>query len=221
MLAICMEVWGAYALFSRPEMKVERVSYDVMTPSAARGILESVFWHPGLRWCVDRIYVCNPIRFTNIRRNEVKDTINARRVKTVMEKGKAELYLATTESIQQRAAMVLQDVHYVIEAHFDMTEHAALSDNPGKFQDIMKRRLKKGQCYSMPYLGTREFFADFGLCEEVPPCPEELQGSKDLGWMLLDMDYRNPERITPRFFRAELKDGILEVPPFDGEEVVG
>lgn len=146
-MAIRVEVWGDYALFTRPEMKTERVSYDVMTPSAARGLLESIYWHPGMKWCIDRIHVCSPIRFTNIRRNEVKDTISARKVKTVMEKGQGELYLATPESIQQRAAMVLRDVHYVIDAHFDLTENAAPGDNAGKFQDIIKRRLERGQCY--------------------------------------------------------------------------
>ena len=175
-MAIRVEVWGDYALFTRPEMKTERVSYDVMTPSAARGLLESIYWHPGMKWCIDRIHVCSPIRFTNIRRNEVKDTISARKVKTVMEKGQGELYLATPESIQQRAAMVLRDVHYVIGAHFDLTENAAPGDNAGKFQDIIKRRLERGQCYSMPYFGTREFPAHFRRCTELPPCPDELKG---------------------------------------------
>ena len=133
-MAIQVEVWGDYALFSRPEFKVEHVSYDTMTPSAARGLLESIYWHPGLRWRIDRIHVCSPIRFTNIRRNEVKDTISARKVKTVMEKGQGELYLATPESIQQRAAMVLRDVHYVIDAHFEMTQRANPGDNPGPFR---------------------------------------------------------------------------------------
>ena len=132
-MSVAIEVWGDYACFSRPEMKVERVSYDVITPSAARGLVEAIYWHPGMRWVIDRIYVCSPIRFTNIRRNEVKDTINARKVKTVMERGTGELYLATPECIQQRAAMVLRNVRYVIEAHFAMTEKAAPGDNPGKF----------------------------------------------------------------------------------------
>lgn len=217
-MAIRVEVWGDYALFTRPEMKTERVSYDVMTPSAARGLLESIYWHPGMKWCIDRIHVCSPIRFTNIRRNEVKDTISARKVKTVMEKGQGELYLATPESIQQRAAMVLRDVHYVIDAHFDLTENAAPGDNAGKFQDIIKRRLERGQCYSMPYFGTREFPAHFRRCTELPPCPDELKGVRDLGWMLLDMDYTNPQNITPRFFRASLTDGVMVVPPWDSEE---
>lgn len=220
-MAIRVEVWGDYALFTRPEMKTERVSYDVMTPSAACGLLESIYWHPGMKWCIDRIHVCSPIRFTNIRRNEVKDTISARKVKTVMEKGQGELYLAAPESIQQRAAMVLRDVHYVIDAHFDLTENAAPGDNAGKFQDIIKRRLERGQCYSMPYFGTREFPAHFRRCTELPPCPDELKGVRDLGWMLLDMDYTNPQNITPRFFRASLTDGVMVVPPWDSEEVRG
>ena len=201
-MAIQVEVWGGYALFSRPEFKVEHVSYDCMTPSAARGLLESIYWHPGLRWVIDRIHVCAPIRFTNIRRNEVKDTISARRVKTVMERGAGELYLAAPESIQQRAAMVLRD-------------------NPGKFQDIIKRRLERGQCYSMPYFGTREFPARFRRCTELPPCPEELKGTRDLGWMLWDMDYSDPENITPKFFRANLVDGVMTVPLPDSGEVRG
>ena len=179
-----------------------------------------MYWHPGLKWVVDRIYVRNPIRFTNIRRNEVKDTVNAKRVNSVMTTGKGELYLATPESIQQRAAMVLRDIRYVIEAHFEMTAKAAPGDNPGKFQDIMRRRLERGQFYHQPCFGVREFPANFKVCTELPPCPEELRGEKDLGWMLLDMDYSDPENITPHFFRAVLKDGVLEVPPFGSQEVV-
>lgn len=221
-MSICLEVRGDYACFSRPEMKVERVSYDVMTPSAARGLLESIFWHPGLRWHIDRIRVCAPIRFTNVRRNEVKAVASARTARTVMERGKGELYLVTSENIQQRASLLLQDVHYVIEAHFDMTDRAAPSDNPGKFQDIMKRRIQKGQFYSQPYFGCREFPAHFKSCEEVPPCPDELAGKTiDLGYMLWDMDYSDPENITPLFFRAALKNGVLEVPGRDSGEVIG
>lgn len=217
-MSISVEVWGDYALFSRPEMKTERVSYDVMTPSAARGLLEAIMWHPGMKWVVDRIHVCAPIRFTNIRRNEVKDAVNARNAKAVMERG-GELYLATPNSIQQRAAMVLRDVHYVIDAHFDMTMRASPTDNPGKFQEMTRRRLEKGQFYHQPCLGVREFPANFKLCESPPPCPEELKGERDLGWMLLDLDYSDPANITPHFFRAVLHDGILEVPPMHGKEV--
>ena len=220
-MSIQVEVWGDYALFSRPEFKVEHMSYDCMTPSAARGLLESIYWHPGLKWIIDRIHVCSPIRLTNVRRNEVKDTISARKVKTAMEKGSGALYLATPESIPQRAAMVLRDVHYVIDAHFEMTQRANPGDNPGKFQDIVKRRLERGQCYSMPYFGTREFPAQFRRCTMLPPCPEELLGMRDLGWMLWDMDYGDPQDIRPRFFRAVMTDGIVTVPPPESGEVHG
>lgn len=219
-MAVLVEVWGEYACFSRPEMKVERVSYDVMTPSAARGLLEAIYWHPGMKWVIDRIYVRSPIRFTNLRRNEVKDVVNARRVRAVMERG-GEAWLATPESIQQRAAMVLRDVRYVIEAHFEMTPRANATDNPGKFQDIMTRRLEKGQFYHQPCFGVREFPANFRPCRQLPPCPEGLLGERDLGWMLLDLDYRDRENIRPKFFRATLRDGILEVPPMDSQEVMG
>lgn len=219
-MAIRVEVWGDYALFSRPEMKVERVSYDVITPSAARGLLESIYWHPGLSWKIDRIYVCNPIRFTNIRRNEVEDVASGAGAKAVMNGGKGKIYIAAQESIQQRAAMVLRDVRYVIEAHFDMTPCAAEGDNSGKFQDIMRRRLERGQFYSMPYMGTREFPAHFKPCSAIPECPNELKGTRDLGWMLLDMDYTDKSDIQPRFFRATMTDGVIDVPEFDSAEVV-
>lgn len=218
-MAVKLEVWGDYALFSRPEMKVERVSYDVMTPSAARGILEAIYWHPGLVYRIDRIRVCAPIRFMNLRRNEVKSTISARTVQTVMNRGEGELYLATSEDIQQRASMLLRDVRYVIEAHFDMTDKASPGDNPGKFQDILTRRIHKGQFYHAPYFGCREFPVNFAMCESVPECPEELRGRRDLGFMLYDMDYSDRENIRPMFFRAVINDGVLEVPPLGSGEV--
>lgn len=220
-MSVRLEVWGEYALFSRPELKTERVSYDVITPSAARGLLEAVFWHPGLRYHIDRIYVRAPIQFTNIRRNEVKSVISARNVKTVMERGKGELWIDTSEDIQQRAAMILKKVRYVIEAHFSMTDQALPSDNPGKFQDIIKRRLMKGQCYHQPYFGCREFPVNFRLCESIPECPEELKGEKDLGYMLYDMEYSDEENIHPLFFRAIMKDGRIDVPERTSGEVRG
>ncbi len=218
-MPIKIEVWGDYACFSRPEMKVERVSYDVMTPSAARGLIEAIYWHPGMRWIIDRIRVCAPIRFTNIRRNEVKDVIVASNIKALMAGDGKPSYIVTSESIQQRAAMVLRDVHYVIEAHFEMTARAESGDNPGKFQDIIRRRVERGQFYHQPCFGTREFTAHFKPCGEMPPCPVELQGTRELGWMLLDMDYRDPASIKPMFFRATLHDGVLTVPPLDSEGV--
>ena len=220
-MSISLEVWGDYACFSRPEMKVERVSYDVMTPSAARGLIEAIFWHPGLRWVIDRIQVCAPIRFTNIRRNEVKDVISARTVKTAIEQGRGELYLATPNSIQQRAAMVLKDVRYVIDAHFELTDKAAPGDNAGKFQEMTRRRIEKGQFYHQPCFGVREFPAHFQMCAVRPACPDELKGERDLGWMLLDMDYSDPANIRPKFFRAVMRDGVIEVPPLHSEGVTG
>ena len=220
-MPISLEVWGDYALFTRPEMKVERVSYDVMTPSAARGLVEAIYWHPGLRWTIDRIHVCAPIRFTNLRRNEVKSTISARSARTVMERGEGELYLCTSDDIQQRAAMLLRDVHYVIEAHFDLTDNTAPGDNEGKFQDIVKRRIKKGQFYHQPCFGCREFPAQFRWCDQLPPCPDELKGARDLGWMLYDMNYDDPEDIRPLFFRGKLENGVLNVPDRNSGEVRG
>ena len=221
-MPIRLEVWGDYACFTRPEMKTERVSYDVMTPSAARGLIEAIYWHPGLRYTIDRIHVCAPIRTMNLRRNEVKSTISARSARTVMERGKGELYLATSEDIQQRASLLLRDVRYVIEAHFDIVkEKAAPGDNDGKFQDILKRRIQRGQFYHQPCFGCREFPAQFKLCEVPPPCPEELAGERDLGYMLWDMDYSDPEDIRPLFFRAKLIDGVLHVPTRDSGEVIG
>lgn len=217
-MSIKMEVWGSYALYTRPEMKVERVSYDVPTPSGARGLVEAVYFHPGLRWIIDRIYVLNPIRFSTVRRNEVKDKISARNVKSAMQSGRELPCLVTRESIQQRAAMVLRDVHYVIEAHFEMTDRAAPGDNPRKFQDIVKRRLKGGQCYHTPYFGCREFPANFRLWEggEIPAIPE----SRDLGYMLYDMNYTDLQNIRPMFFRAQMADGVITVPSPESGEVL-
>ena len=212
---IQVEVWGDYALFTRPELKVERVSYDVMTPSAARGLIEAIYWHPGMRWHIDRIHVLNPIAFTTIRRNEVKDKILASNVRTVMMGTDKPLALYTGESIQQRASMVLTDVHYVIDAHFTMTDKANDSDNPGKFIDIARRRLERGQCYHQPCFGCREFPARFRPWPggAVPAIDE----TRSLGLMLYDMDYSDPRNIQPTFFRAELVNGVLEVA---GKEVL-
>ncbi len=218
-MSICVEVWGDYALFSRPEMKTERVSYDIITPSAARGLIEAIYWHPGLRWSIDRIRVCAPIRFANVRRNEVKSKILAGDLKSAMGGGARPLVLYTADDIMQRSAMVLTGVRYVIEAHFDLTDRAAPGDNPGKFQDIMRRRLEKGQCYHQPCFGTREFPAHFAPCAAPPPCPEELRGERDLGWMLYDLDYSDPANIQSMFFRAIMRDGVVEVPPRDSGEV--
>lgn len=206
-----VRVWGDLALFSRPEMKVERCSYDMMTPSAARGILEAVYWHPGMRWVVDRIYVRKPVQFTSIRRNEVKSKISANNVLSVMNGGDKPLFISSKEDIVQRAAILLRDVDYVIEAHFEMTEKASPCDNPGKFKDIVMRRLRRGECYHMPYFGCREFPANFELFEQENVDTAYEGEERDLGYMLYDFDYSNPEDIQPMFFRAVLTNGILDV----------
>ncbi len=210
-MSVKLEVWGDYACFTRPEMKVERVSYDVMTPSAARGILEAIFWHPGMRYVIDRIYVLKPISFTNVRRNEVKSKVVASTVYKTMTGGKTELYLNTAEDIQQRAAMVLQSVRYVIEAHFELVpEKMGEGDNEGKFCEMLRRRIARGQCYHQPYFGCREFPAHFRLweAESIPTAyPNE---TRDLGFMLFDMDYRDSKNIQPMFFRAILENGVLD-----------
>lgn len=207
-MSILMEVWGPMACFTRPEMKTERVSYDVPTPSAVRGMIESVYFHPGLRWVPDRIWVLKPIQFMNVRRNEVKSKVLASAVMQEANGGKAGA-IFTSQDIQQRATMLLKDVHYVFEAHFDMTEKANPSDNPGKFQDIVKRRLRRGACYSTPYLGCRECTAHFRLWEggEIPAIDE----TRELGYMLYDMDYSRPEEIQPMFFRARMEHGMIDL----------
>lgn len=212
-----VEVWGPYALFTRPELKAERVSYDVITPSAARGLIEAIFWHPGLRYHIDAIHVLKPIRFTSIRRNEVKSKASAKEALSAMRGADRQLGIASSQDILQRASLVLTDVHYVLDAHFEMTERAAPSDNPGKFQDILTRRLEKGQCYHMPCFGCREFPAHFRAWQGGPiPVPRECRDRRDLGLMLYDLDYSNPRDIQPMFFRAVLENGTVQVA---GEEV--
>lgn len=206
-MSMLIEVWGNYACFSRPELKSERVSYDVMTPSAARGLVEAIYWHPGLKYYIDRIYVLSPIKFTNIRRNEVKATLLASSALSAA-KGGTPPVMYTTQEIQQRAAMVLQDVHYVIACHFELTDKAAPGDNAGKFQDILRRRLSKGQCYHTPYLGCREFPAKFR--EWQGQAVPSIELTQELGWMLYDMDYSDPQDIKAQFFRARLDHGVLD-----------
>lgn len=202
-----LKVWGDFACFSRPELKVERVSYDVITPSAARGILEAVHWKPAIRWKIDRLHVLNPIQFQNIRRNEVGAKISERNAKSAMKSGDLSgLHLNVDEHRQQRATLALRDVAYVIEAHFEMTDRAG-EDTPAKHADIFRRRAEKGQCFHRPALGVREFAADFEWVETVPASSH--QGVQDLGWMLYDIDFQNGN--CPQFFRAEMVDGVIDV----------
>jgi len=218
-----LHIWGENACFTRPEMKVERVSYDVITPSAARGILEAIHWKPAIRWVIDNIQVLEPIRFESIRRNEVASKISARNVTSAMNKGSTEnLYMLVDEGKerQQRAATILRNVGYVIEAHFVLTDQAGEADNEGKHLDMFNRRARKGQCFHHPYLGTREFPAHFRLLEKEESVESKLlsgDNNKDLGWMLHDIDFRDNQ--TPNFFRAVMENGVIKVPPFHSEAV--
>ncbi len=202
---------GDYACFTRPEMKVERVSYDVITPSAARGILEAIHWKPAIRWVVDRIHVLKPIRFESIRRNEVGSKIPAGKVKTAMKNNSLEgLGLITAQDRQQRAMLALRDVAYGIEAHFEMTPKAGTADNVGKHMDMFTRRAQTGQCFHRPAMGVREFPAWFEWAEDFPATElTAAEQSRDLGWMLYDIDFANGR--TPLFFRARMEKGIIDV----------
>ncbi|WP_431470627.1 type I-C CRISPR-associated protein Cas5c [Sphingosinithalassobacter sp. LHW66-3] len=206
-------------------MKAERVSYDVLTPSAARGILEAIHWKPAIRWHVTRIHVLNKIRFRSIRRNEVGAKASAANAASAMKRGTtAGLGIAVDDNRQQRAALVLVDVAYVIDAHFTMTARAGADDSAAKHISMFNRRAAQGQCFHRPCLGTREFPAEFELIEEGAPLPEAapekrlVERDRDLGWMLHDIDFARDNES--RFFRAQMRDGVIDVPPFDAEEVV-
>ena len=208
-----LHVWGDRACFTRPEMKVERVSYDVPTPSAARGILEAIHWKPAIVWRIDRIHVLKPIRFASFRRNEVGAKASAALAGRAMRAGSvAGLGLSIDSERQQRAATMLIDVDYIIEAHFDMTDRAN-GDDPSKHIAMFNRRAETGQCFHRPCLGTRECPGDFALLPEGAPLPDSKlpsdQRTRDLGWMLHDIDFSHDR--TSRFFRARLEDGVLDV----------
>lgn len=210
---ITIRVQGRYALFTRPEMKVERVSYDVITPSAARGIIEAVYWKPAIRWVIDKIHVLNEIRFTNIRRNEVSDKASVDNALQVMKGGHKPLYIAATEARQQRASMVLKDVDYVIEAHFEKVEKEwGERDTEEGHYNIVLRRLRNGQRFHAPCLGTREFPAKVTLIEDKDGIPKSpLTDKRDFGWMLYDLDFSNPRDIKPMFYHAVMQDGMIDV----------
>ena len=227
---IRLHVWGRNALFTRPELKVERVSYDVMTPSAARGILEAIHWKPAISWVIDRIHVLEPIRFQSIRRNEVGHKAPAGTIKSAMKRGDlAGLQILVDEGRQQRASTVLVAPAYVIEAHFTLTPKAGPDDNEGKHLDIFNRRAERGQCFHQPCLGTREFAAHFALLHPDAPMPPRAPGvetpdlgfggARDLGLMLWAIDHAAPGRPS-MFFRARLEDGVMEVPAPGSAEVL-
>jgi len=198
---IKLRVKGDYALFTRPEMKVERVSYDVMTPSAARGILEAIYWKPAIRWVIDRIHVLNPIRFENIRRNEMSNRISVNQKDM---NNNQPVCRFIEDDRQQRASLVLKNVDYIIEAHFELT--GSDDSDPKKHWAMFERRAKKGQCFHRPYFGCREFPVDFEWCDEL--LNSSFVGEQDLGFMLHDIDFA--DNMAPQFFRAVMNDGIID-----------
>lgn len=229
----CIEVWGDYACFTRPEMKVERVSYDVITPSAARAIFEAIFWKPAIQWKITKIEVLNPIRWISVRRNEVG---------TVMSDRSSGIYIE--DNRQQRAGLLLRDVRYRLYAELvyipvnkrknttrvlpdylidaDEMKDLKSDENPGKYNAMFERRARKGQCFNQPYLGCREFSCGFRLIDnldnEIKDKPS-IAETRDLGFMLYDMDFTDPQDIKPAFFRVNIENGIIKIPDWDSEEV--
>ncbi len=228
MKQFCLEVSGPFACFTRPEMKVERVSYDVITPSAARAIFDAILWKPAIRWNISRIEVLAPIRWISVRRNEVGSVMSPRI---------ACLFVDDPKMRQQRAGLFLRDVKYRLFANFefippdrrgqirnpvpeylvdvDDAQELRKDETPAKYAAIFERRASKGQCFNQPYLGCREFSCDFKLIkteEASAGLPVELAGQRDLGWMLYDMDYDNPAEPNPLFFRAQMNNGVIQVP---------
>lgn len=218
--AVCLRVWGDNACFTRPEMKVERVSYDVMTPSAARGILEAILWKPAIRWIVTRIDVLKPIRWESVRRNEVSAVIPAASVRKAMKEDTGNLGLYIEDVRQQRAGLFLREVDYRIHAYFELTDEAGPEEHPNKFVEMFRRRAEKGQCFNQPYLGCREFSAFFNWIDPNGQFIASISETRDLGWMLYDMDHSGAEPM-PRFFRAQMVNGSISVPPWESPEVVG
>ena len=221
----CLEVWGDMACFTRPELKVERVSYDVITPSAARAIFEAIFWKPAIHWQITKIEILNPITWTSVRRNEVGAVA-----------GKTPIYIE--DKRQQKNSLLLKDVRYRIWAKMEyrsvakrmaeddlFTHKPGNDENPMKYYQMFERRASKGQCFNQPYLGTREFSAAFRLVDTVsetltPALSPEQGGDRDLGIMLYDMDYTDKNDIQAMFYRAEMKHGVIIVTPLNSEEIL-
>ncbi len=243
MKTYCLEVRGAFACFTRPEMKVERVSYDVITPGAARAVFEAVLWKPAIRWQVRKIEVLKPIKWINLRRNEVGSVASTRNVEGAMKSGTGHLGLYIEDERQQRAGLFLREVQYRLHALFELcdpslhrpnfphlskrtvnTSEASRDDGPNqavKFMTMFERRAAKGQCVNQPYLGCREFAADFRLVDPDDSPAQPIPETRELGYMLYDLDYRDPADPRPRFFRASLVNGVVNVPAWDSEEVRG
>ncbi|MDR2056086.1 MAG: type I-C CRISPR-associated protein Cas5c [Desulfovibrio sp.] len=220
MYGVKLRMFGEYACFTRPEMKGERVSYDIPTPSAVRGVLEAIYWKPALSWRIKAVHVMKPVVFESIRRNELGSKVPVASVKKALKGGKKTLGVWIEDDRQQRASLVLKNVEYCVDAEFVIADQAGPEDRqPGKHLDIFNRRLARGQVFHRPCFGCREFPAFVEPVEEIPASPlaELPEGNRDLGWMLYDLDYKN--RCKPMFFRASLVKGVLRVPSPDSSEV--
>ncbi|MBN2690603.1 MAG: type I-C CRISPR-associated protein Cas5 [Burkholderiaceae bacterium] len=221
MKTYCLELSGPWACFTRPEMKVERVSYDVMTPSAARACFEAILWKPAIRWHVRRIEVLKPIRWINLRRNEVASVVSTRNVETAMKNGHGDLALYVEDDRQQRAGLFLRDVAYRVHADLEFLRERDPDASPAKYQEMFDRRARRGQCVNQPYLGTREFAAQYRLIADTAAEPLPIDETRDLGFMLHDLDFSNTADPKPRFFRARMEHGVVQVPAWDSAEVRG
>lgn len=221
MKTYCLELTGPYACFTRPEMKVERVSYDVMTPSAARACFEAILWKPAIRWHVRKIEVLKPIRWINLRRNEVASVVSTRNVEAAMKSGKGDFGLYIEEDRQQRAGLFLRDVTYRVHAGLEFLAERDPQANAAKYHEMFERRAGKGQCVNQPYLGCREFAAAFRLVAKPDDEAAPIDETRELGFMLHDLDFSHPADPKPRFFRARLENGAVAVPAWDSEEVRG
>lgn len=234
MNSYCLEISGDFACFTRPEMKVERVSYDVMTPSAARAVFESILWKPLIRWHIRRIEVLRPIRWMSLRRNEVSGVVSHGNVKSAMNAGHGTLAQFIEDERQQRAGLFLRDVAYRVHADLDVKPEAGPDNPPIKYREMFERRAGKGQCVNQPYLGCREFAARFRLVEDPAAEPADWSGldewslaelgfgrPRELGYMLYDLDFADPADPKPLFFRARLVDGAVVVPDVASAEVRG
>jgi len=240
----CLEVWGDYACFTRPEMKVERVSYDVITPSAARAIYESILWKPAIRWHISKIEVLNPIRWISVRRNEVGKTMNGPTQAQLSGEAGAPMGFFVEDARQQRAGLFLRDVRYRLYARFEFippgerkqnlaaspelwadaqeeTQFVRADEKEAKYAAMFERRAKKGQCFHRPYLGCREFACSFTLVDPVALPSTPIAETRDLGFMLYDMNFEQLNNPQPLFFRAEIENGMVRVPARSSEEVRG
>lgn len=211
MKRFCLTIQGDYACFTRPEMKVERVSYDVITPSAARAVFESIFWKPAIRWHVRRIEVLRPIRWINLRRNEVASVISVRNVQQAMTEESGDLAIYVEDDRQQRAGLFLRDVAYRVHADLEVRSDRNDPAPPAKFFEMFERRALAGQCVNQPYLGCREFAAHTRLVTDLSSETAPIAETRDLGWMLHDMDFTDPADTQPVFFKAQMNQGVIEV----------